>query len=229
MAIVKKYKAKIVSINNVVDNIYTVAFTAVGSSFKYLPGQFLHLALEEYDPSAGWPESRCFSMQSAPKDILLKITFATKGNFTNRMALELTKGKIIDLKLPYGELFQQEHQKDKIVFIAGGTGITPYLSAFTDSFFQIYNKPKLYFGVRDMKYHIYQSELVVAQQINPSLEIFVKDQNIDGILDIDTIFNENGVDATYFISGPQAMISTFKNKLKTKGVSENNIRTDDWE
>jgi len=229
MAIVKKYKAEIVDITNGIDNIYTVTFAAVGASFKYLPGQFLHLALEEYDPSAGWPESRCFSMQSAPNEPLLKITFATKGNFTKRMSTELTKGKIIDLKLPYGELFQYEHSKNNVVFIAGGTGITPYLSAFTDESFQTYIKPRLYLGVRDMQYHIYQSELALAQQINPTLEIFIKNQNVDGILDIDAIFNDNGAGATYFVSGPQAMISAFKNKLQAKGVSEPNIRTDEWE
>jgi ferredoxin-NADP reductase len=229
MAIVKKYKAEIVSITNVVDNIFSVSFLAIGGSFKFLPGQFLHLALEEYDPSAGWPESRCFSMQTSPKDKFLKITFATKGSFTKRMAIELMKGQIIDLKLPYGELFQQEHQKNNVVFIAGGTGITPYLSAFTDESFQTYIKPRLYFGVRDMKYHIYQSEFALACQMNPTLEIFIKNQNVDGILDIDAIFNDNGAGATYFISGPQLMISSFKKKLLEKGVPEPNIRTDDWE
>ena len=229
MAIVKKYKAEVVSIINIVDNTYTVEFSALGSTFKFLPGQFLHLALDEYDPSSGWPESRCFSMQSAPKDTHLKITFAAKGDFTKRMAAELTNGKVVDIKLPYGELFQQEHPNSKVVFIAGGTGITPYLSAFNDESFQKYDNPKLYLGVRDAKYFIYQSELDLAKKINPSLDIFIKNQSIDGILDIESIFIDNGVDATYFISGPQTMISVFKKALQAKGVSENNIRTDDWE
>ena len=45
MAVIKKYKAEIVSIVNVIDNIYTIEFKAIDTNFKYSPGQFLHLAL----------------------------------------------------------------------------------------------------------------------------------------------------------------------------------------
>jgi predicted ferric reductase len=135
----------------------------------------------------------------------------------------------VDIKLPYGELFQQDHKRNNVVFIAGGTGITPYLSAFTDDSFQAYVRPRLYLGIRDIKYHIYKNELIIAQQINPSLDIFIKNQSTDGILNIDAIYKDNGIESTYFISGPQAMISVFKKNLQTKGVSGANIRTDDWE
>ena len=66
MAIVKKYLAEVVHIENKVEGTYTVEFKSLSGPFKYLSGQFLHLALDEYDPSSGWPESRCFSMQSSP-------------------------------------------------------------------------------------------------------------------------------------------------------------------
>ena len=82
----------------------------------------MHLALDEYDPSSGWPESRCYSMQTSPVNEFIKITFSVKGKFTTRMADELKQGKIIDLKLPYGDFFQQDHSKENVVFIAGGTG-----------------------------------------------------------------------------------------------------------
>jgi ferredoxin-NADP reductase len=229
MAIVKKYKAEVISVSNPLENIYTVEFKSLTGNFKYSPGQFLHLALDEYDPSSGWPESRCFSMQSAPKDRTLKITFAIKGCFTQKMSQELIPGKIVDIKLPYGELFQQEHAKDKTVFIAGGTGVTPFLSAFTDDSFSGYENPKLYLGVREKRYNLYFNELVEASQINSSLKTIVKSQNEVGMLDIDEIFNENGIDSCYFISGPQLMISSFRQKLLKNGVQENNIKTDEWE
>jgi ferredoxin-NADP reductase len=225
----KKYKAEVVSITNPVDNIYTVEFRSITGRFRYLPGQFMHLALDEYDPSFGWPESRCFSMQSSPAGELIKITFSVKGGFTARMANELVTGRNVDLKLPYGGLFQNEHSKTNVVFIAGGTGITPFLSAFTDSSFSIYSSPSLYLGVRSLKYHIYENELLQARKKNPTININIKYQDLNGILDIDEIYEKNGMERYYFISGPQVMISSFKNRLLTLGIIDRQVITDEWE
>jgi ferredoxin-NADP reductase len=229
MALVKKYKAEVVSLVNHFENIYTLELASKSGRFRYLPGQFLHLALDEYDPSSNWPESRCFSMQSTPNDELLKITFSAKGNFTSRMAQELRVGKIIDVKLPFGELFQQEHNTENVVFVAGGTGVTPYLSFFTDEEFSKYKNPKLYLGLRAKHFNIYDFELKKALQINPSLNVKIIYQDEDGILDISKILEENSVDSTFFISGPQAMIKTFKASLLARGVKDYNVKTDDWE
>jgi ferredoxin-NADP reductase len=226
---VKKYKAEVVSILNPVDDIFTVTLKSKSGKFRYLPGQFLHLALDEYDPSFGWPESRCFSMQSSPANDFIQITYSVKGRFTARMAGKLITGMTLDIKLPYGELFQQEHPRENAVFIAGGTGITPFLSAFTDPSFSEYSNPKLYFGVREKKFNIYSSYLNLAMQKNPNLDIITIYQDTDGILDIDQIFKETGLVGTFFISGPQKMISLFKSKLILHGVGEVNVKTDEWE
>lgn len=65
----KKYKSEVISILNPFKGIYTLEFRSFGSKYKYHPGQFLHIAIdEEYDGTGQWPESRCFSMQSNPDE-----------------------------------------------------------------------------------------------------------------------------------------------------------------
>ena len=155
--IVKKYRSEVVSVDNPVAGIRTVTLRPLEKAYKYNPGQFLHLALDEYDPARPWPESRCFSMQSSPDEEKIKITFAAKGKFTERMALELVPGKVIHVKLPYGDLFSVEHDMERSVFVAGGTGITPFLSLFTSKAFSSYREPKLYFGVRNLSPHPFSS------------------------------------------------------------------------
>jgi len=54
-------------------------------------------------------------------------------------------------------------------------------------------------------------------------------ENIDGIINIQSIIDENGSASNYFISGPPTMIKTFKNALVEKGVPVGNVLTDDWE
>lgn len=224
----KKYKSQLISINNPFTGIYTLEFKSLGSKYKYLPGQFLHIAIdEEYDGAGQWPESRCFSMQSNPNEETIRITYAVKGEFTNQMEQTLKVGSEVWLKLPYGDLFTQSHSKTNTVFIAGGTGITPFLSLFTHESFNEYLNPKIYLGFRTNAYNIYNDEL--SRSCNPSKFVKLFNEDKDGVINIQSIANENSIESNYFISGPPAMIKKFKSKLIKNGVSERNVLTDDWE
>jgi len=228
---VKKYNAELASVTQHVNGVYTLEFKPLSGKFRYYPGQFLHLALDEYDPAAAWPESRCFSMQSSPEESLLRITYAVKGKFTQSMEKKMVPGSKIWLKLPFGDLFSQDHSKEDTVFIAGGTGVTPYLSLFNNPLFASYKNPHLYIGFRDKAHHLYENEFQAALKVNPSLTITVFYQDITGIIDINSIL-ENHKDSghtSFFISGPPVMIRNFKNFFLENGISGQNIKTDDWE
>ena len=228
--IVKKYKAILKNIEHPIEGIYTLTFSSENGKFKYNPGQFLHLALDtDYDGIGQWPESRCFSIQTSPEQDDIKITYAVKGKFTRQMEKSLRTGAKIWLKLPYGDLFTRPHDKNHTVFISGGTGITPFLSLFTDASFAQYTHPVLYTGFKSETFNIYEEELQKTLQINPAIKIQRTYEKMDGMLNIHDIFNENGQHATYFISGPPMMIKTFKNYLSESGVVADNILTDDWE
>lgn len=228
--IVKKYKATIEKIESVIEGVYTLTFTSNGRKFQYSPGQFLHLAIDsDYDGSSQWPDSRCFSMQTSPEEEYLRITYAVKGNFTNKMKEVLNEGIEVWLKLPYGELFEHGHDTTNTVFISGGTGITPFLSLFNDSSFAEYKNPVLYAGYRNREFNIYQQDLEKALKINPKLKINNIYEECDGMLNIDFIYKENGNSSSYFISGPPKMIKLFKQRLLSFGVRNVNIFTDEWE
>jgi len=239
----RKYKSKIISIHNPFTGIYTLEFKSLGRPYKYHPGQFLHLALDkDYDGIGQWPDSRCFSMQSNPNEETIRITYAVKGNFTTQMEKNLKVGSEVWLKLPYGDLFTHPHNKTNTAFIAGGTGITPFLSLFTHESFNEYINPKIYLGFRSKAYNIYEDELnrmlairEIRNNLGNSCECnsskFVKSvyEDEEGVLDVEQIFSENGTESNYFISGPPLMIKIFKETLIKQGVSNENVLTDDWE
>jgi ferredoxin-NADP reductase len=166
-------------------------------------------------------------MQSTPNDSLITITYAVIGEFTKLMEEQLNPGSEVWLKLPYGDLFQQPHNKTNAVFIAGGTGITPFLSLFKHESFMEYSNPKIYLGFKSKEYNIYQKELAQIPNKSKIVKVFYQDEV--GVIDIDSIYKENGDLSSYFISGPPQMIKNFKLFLLEKGVDSNNILTDDWE
>ena len=223
----KKYKSEIISIQNPFKGIYTLELKSMNRSFKYKPGQFLHLAIDkDYDGVGQWPESRCFSMQSNPDSDNIKITFAVKGVFTAEMEKELDLHSEVWLKLPYGELFSQFHSKENTVFISGGTGITPFLSLFTHNSFNEYSNPRIYLGFKSSEYNIYVEELQEISNSTSRIEYFYEDD--DGIIDIKRIIESNNPQSYYFISGPPPMIQSFTRSLLENGVFPGNILTDDW-
>ena len=168
-------------------------------------------------------------MQSPPGGEQLQITFAVKGAYTKRMASELSPGSQVTLKLPFGNLFTQEHNKENTVFIAGGTGITPFLSLFNDSTFAEYENAVLLAGFRNRQMHLYREELERAKELNGSFSVKLYFEDEAGLIDLNDIKTAMVDHSTFFISGPPAMIAHFKNTLKEAGIDERQILTDDWE
>lgn len=232
MPLIKKYKSIVTSILNSVPGVYTIEFRSLSGKYKYLPGQFLHLTLDtNYDGIGQWPESRCFSMQSNPDEENIRITYAVKGSFTKMMDRQLKVGSEVWLKLPYGDLFTHPHNKVNTVFIAGGTGITPFLSLFTHKSFNEYINPRIYIGFRSKAYNIYSKELDFFRLCKTFMNLcdpkfFYEDT--EGRLNIQQIFKENGSYSDYFISGPPEMINSFKRTLLIQGVKTHQVFTDDW-
>ncbi|MTK52806.1 hypothetical protein [Paludibacter sp.] len=228
---VKKYKSIIRKIENPVEGVYTLTIEPITGKFRFAPGQFLHLSIDsDYDGVSQWPESRCFSIQTSPDDFgSLKITYSVKGAFTSQMREKIQEGSEVWVKMPYGDLFEQEHRKENTVFISGGTGITPFLSLFTDSSFSEYSRPVLYAGFRSGALNLYQEELKYAQSINSSLITHCIYEDKKGILNIEKIAMESDVTNAFFISGPPAMIKIFKQCLIKYGIPKTNILTDEWE
>ena len=123
-----KIKCTVSSIDAHRDSVFTVKLNPARRLPRFKPGQFLHLALDSYDPTGGyWPESRVFSIASAPFESEITIAYAVKGKFTLRMKEELYVGKDAWVKLPYGHFVVSSEPDEEVVLVAGGTGITPFI------------------------------------------------------------------------------------------------------
>ena len=104
MATPRKLRCTVCELRDHGDRVYSLRLRSERPLPQFRSGQFLHLALDPYDPSGFWPESRVFSIASSPgrKDEV-EIVYSVKGRFTSRMEKELCAGGEVWVKLPYGE------------------------------------------------------------------------------------------------------------------------------
>lgn len=225
----KKYPSTVEKIEHHGSGVHTLYIKSNTGRYRYFPGQFLHLALDEdYDGIGQWPDSRCFSIQGSVDNKQIKLSFAVKGSYTKQMETCLKPGSKVWLKLPYGDLFTQQHAKENTVFISGGTGITPFLSLFTHPSFSEYKAPVLYAGFKNAAMDFYHQELNNSIRINPHFRINKVFEDVQGLLDIDMILKDSHENSCFFLSGPPAMINTFRNALLLYGVQDSHIISDEW-
>ena len=138
------------------DRVYSVLLHPATPAPRFLPGQFLHLALDGFQPGDFWPDSRVFSIASPPSDReLLRITYAVKGRYTTRMETELHPEREVWIKLPYGE-FIVDREKD-VCLLAGGTGMTAFTAFLGELPAGHKHQVELFYGARRPELLIYRS------------------------------------------------------------------------
>jgi anthranilate 1,2-dioxygenase reductase subunit len=147
-------------------------------------------------------------------------------------------GKKVWLKLPFGSFYFENDGRHKVL-IAGGTGITPFVSFLEYAVDTDWKSPiDLYYGVRRPGLIIYDSLLDECKRkikhfrviIFTEQDAAVNSSYEEGRLDIDKIFEslqERNV-CQYYLSGPLEMIRNFKSILIRNKIKESNILIDDW-
>jgi len=244
MANPQKLKAQVKEIVPYGRQVYKVTLTVEKKMPRFKAGQFLHLTLDDFDPTTGyWPESRVFSIASSSDDRKeVTIVYSVKGTYTMKMEKELAEGKTVWLKAPYGEFIIPNHLNagDKAVLIAGGTGVSPFIPFLEEG--QGEYRIDLNYGLRHKDLMIFEGELQNALgKDNFVLNLFLE-ENADslpvegnlcvkqGMLSIPVILESLGdTDSNvFFISGPPAMIESFKKQLTDSGISEEKIIIDEW-
>lgn len=223
-----KIQAAVSGIENHGNGVYAVRFSVPSRATRFKAGQFLHLALDAFDPTEGyWPDSRVFSIASKPGGENLEIVYSVKGSFTKRMESELFIGKLVWIKLPYGDFIVEKHIAlgQHPVFIAGGTGISPFIPYFHQIIIQGCAYPvTIHYGIRDREHFLYKS---VLEDVSSLAEVHV----VEGLFDIQAISKElaNKRDSVCFISGPPNMIHAFQDELRVQGFPSDSIIIDAWE
>jgi ferredoxin-NADP reductase len=221
------------------ERVYTVTLRPDRPAPRFRAGQFLHLALDPYDPTGFWPDSRAFSIASAPADRnAVRITYAVHGKFTERMERELAEGREVWIKMPYGD-FVIDAGADVMLF-AGGTGVTAF-TAFLEALEPAAGRPVgLAYGARTGGLLIYRDAVDRCAARVPSLDVsyFVEHGGhgdppavTAGRVSVDAVWPRlrRPLETQYYISGPPPMLKGISQDLRARQIAPEAIHIDAWE
>jgi len=104
-----------------------VELTLEGPPLRYQAGQFVYLAPLDPALPAGRGEEHPYSLVSAPDESVLRIAIKNLGDASGAL-MDVAEGSEATVEGPYGRFLPQHHDRPAL-WIGGGIGITPFVSA----------------------------------------------------------------------------------------------------
>ncbi len=209
-----------------------------GQKLKFKPGQYMEWTLEHDSPDSRG-NRRYFTIASSPTEdeLILGVKFYDPPSSYKKGLLDLPPdGRIVASQLA-GDFVLPKDPNQKLVFIAGGIGVTPFRSMIKYLLDRNEKRPIVIFysnrSAEDVVYHeIFQA---AAEQLNIQTIFTITNPNTDpawqghrGIITADIIKQEvpDFAQRTFYLSGPRSMVTAFEKTLSTMGLKNNQIKAD---
>jgi ferredoxin-NADP reductase/Na+-translocating ferredoxin:NAD+ oxidoreductase RnfD subunit len=218
--------------------LYDFVFTP-DQQLSYLPGQYLEWTLphETIDDRGN---RRYFTIASSPTEpeIRLGVKIPTNPSTFKKTLLEMKKNDVMFASQLAGDFTLPAETHKKLVLIAGGIGVTPFRSMIQSL---IDRKEKrnviLFYTASNAQEFTYQDIFTTAQRqlgVQTHYVITQADKapkswkGLVGRVNADMILQQvpDFVGRMYYLSGPQAMVTSYKEVLHSIGVKDSQIMTD---
>ena len=219
------------------DDIYSLKFEKP-KDFDFKPGQFLNLTINVNDK----PEKRAYSISSSPTESFIMFTIKRedypeeqekRAKSVSTGLSKLEPGDIINARGPFGIFILEENSN--LVFIAGGTGVTPFRCM---SKYILDNNIKanitLFYSARAEKDFLFYEEFNKLNNENIKfIPTATRDENFKGNkgrIDKNLLKNniKNFTENTYYICVPKLFVEAVENILLKSNVDKKKIKVDKW-
>ena len=217
----KKLDYKITEVKNLGHQVTEVVLKPIKKDLQYLAGQFAFFKF----PSISKQEQHPFTLSSHPYDNMLRITVKGLGDYTDDLKSKLIVGDSALVEGPYGHFSSSYIKEYDQIWIAGGIGITPFLSLAKDLH---PNKVQLYWCVNKKEEAVYVDELQEIVNNNPNIQFTIWSSDESGYLTADKLDTDNFKNKGYLICGPNAMKESLTKGLLQKGVNRGDIYDEEF-
>lgn len=190
-------------------------------------GQFLFV---RFPGDRALDESHPFTISSAPQEDVLRVTIKACGDFTRDLFAALKPGMDAVVEGAYG-MFDYQTGGQKQIWIAGGIGLTPFLSFIRALDGNLKHDIDFYYTVRHKDEALFVDEIEAAAQKNPRLKPHIRYSATDGSLTIEQIVQDAGGQVSehhVYLCGPLPMTQAFEKKFMALGVPTGNIHYEEF-
>ena len=194
---------------------------------KQHAGQFLFV---RFPGDKELNESHPFTISSAPAEDVLRLTIKASGDFTRDLFAKLKEGADAVIEGAYG-MFDYKTGSQKQIWIAGGIGVTPFLSFVRDMDGDLTQDVDFYYTVRHPEEALFVDEFTAAAGKNSCLRVYTRYTAKEGSLTIEDILkNTVGDISSYdvYLCGPLPMMQAFEKKFIAVGLPKNHIHYEEF-
>lgn len=226
-----RWEYRVMRVNQLKD-VLEIYLAPTGPLLAFVPGQFVFASFDNADVSK---EKHPFSISSAPGDEYLRLSVKSLGDYTAQLANLRTGGRAI-LYGAYG-FFGERHAVSvkSEIWIAGGIGVTPFLSMLRAHVAQGDAARKkdisFFYCTKGAEDAVYLNEISSAIQKRGNAIRFINYRsNETGVINADTIETQVGglAGKNIFICGPKGMMDSFISQFIAKGIRPMNIISEDF-
>ena len=193
-----------------------VRLRSLRSPIAFRAGQFVYAS---FGGQAYW-EPHPFTISSPPGAAELRLSVRAGGDYTRRLHGAVAPGVGATIEGPYGG-FHHDLGRARQVWIAGGIGITPFLSWLGDARPAERLDVDLFYAVAHAGDALYLDELQDAADRLAGVRVHLSTDDRDGRLTIDRIaaaVEGPLAERSAFLCGPGAMIRSLEQGLRRAGV-----------
>jgi glycine betaine catabolism B len=231
-----RFKFTLVRIEQMASGCYDFVFKP-DRKLVFQPGQYLDWTLDVRNPDDRG-NRRPFTIASAPIDeeVRLGVKFNPDSSAFKRSLAQMQPGDAIFGSQLAGDFTLPQNQDEKLAFIAGGIGVTPFRSMVRDLLSrQDKRSVVLLYGANRIDEIAYSSLFDMAERelglrtVYAVAEGETPRSNLHpGFIDEALIQREipDFKDRTFYVSGPQAMVARFQRVLNELGVARSRIKVD---
>lgn len=217
----RRHRYLVEAVREVAPGLLEISMTAKSRSLVFVAGQFAFVSFRRL----GLREWHPFTISSAPGSERLIFTVRTSGDYTRRLHDRLTPGTRAVVEGAYG-LFDHRLGDGAQVWIAGGIGITPFLSWLRAVDGPLPYTVDLHYAVRTPADAAFAEELHAIASSQPDLTVNINISQKDGSLTMHTVASGlagDVADRHVFLCGPTPMVRAFETEFARAGVPYSRI------
>lgn len=211
------------------------------AEFSYKAGQSIDLMISNPPETDAEGNMRAFSLSSSPADSFFAITTRLRDTAFKRVLKNLPEGAPLTFEGPFGDLTLHENVARPAVMLAGGIGITPFYAIAADAAERkLPHSITLFYSNRRPEDAAYFSELTELSAKNQNFTFVPTMTDMGqskqtwtgeiGYINGAMLARHNALTpmSVYYLAGPAGMVAAMRKILNENGVSNDDIRTEEF-